>query len=96
MARYPEIPDHPEIACALRTGSPRECKSILCADCQCEELYGDKKIYIRNDDIICGDCLKEWILENYDIDELADAFDIRRTTADDYFEKSEEDPYDGD
>ena len=94
MARYPEIPDHPEIACALRTGYPREYKSVQCADCQ-QEFSGEQKLYISDGDIVCGDCLKERILEAYSIDDLADAFDIRKTTAGDYLEELEEDTYDG-
>ncbi|MBR4109337.1 MAG: hypothetical protein IKK41_03345 [Oscillospiraceae bacterium] len=89
-----KIPDHPDIARTLLTGCPREYKSVQCADCE-KELYGDEKIYISDGDTVCGDCLKKRILEDYDIDVLADAFDIRKTTADDYLEESEENPYDG-
>lgn len=95
MARYPEIPDHPEIAHTLLTGYPYESKSVKCADCG-QEFYGDEKIYISNGDTVCGDCLKDRLLDDHDIDDLADAFDIRKTTAGDYLEESEEDPYDGD
>lgn len=93
MTRYPEIPDHPDIACALRTGYPREhmggCKSIRCADCE-QELYGDQRIYIIDGDAVCGDCLKDRLLDAYNIDDLADAFDVRKTTVDDYLEEQEE------
>ncbi len=95
MARYTEIPDHPEIARTLSTGHPHKSNSVKCADCE-QEFSGDQKMYISDGDIVCGDCLKERILEAYDIDDLADAFDIRKTTAGDYLEESEEDPYDGD
>lgn len=94
MARYPEIPDHPEIACALRTGCPREYKSVQCADCE-QEFSGDERIYISDGDAVCADCLKERLLEAYSIDDLADAFDIRKTTAGDYLEELEDNPYDG-
>lgn len=95
MARYPEIPDHPDIARTLLTGHPHESKSVKCADCE-QEFYGDERIYICDGDTVCADCLKERLLEAYSIDDLADAFDIRKTTAGDYLEESEEDPYDGD
>ena len=63
----------------------------------CEkEFYGDERIYICDGDAVCADCLKERLLEAYSIDDLADAFDIRKTTAGDYLEESEENPYDGD
>ena len=83
MAKHLKITDHPEIACALRTGHPREYKCVHCADCQ-QEFSGDQKVYISDGDVVCGDCLKERILEAYDIDDLADAFDIRKTTAGDH------------
>ena len=95
MARYPEIPDHPDIARTLFTGYPHESKSVKCADCE-QEFYGDERIYICDGDAVCADCLKERLLEAYSIDDLADAFDIRKTTAGDYLEESEENPYDGD
>ena len=81
MARYP--------------GHPHESKSVKCADCE-QEFCGDERIYIRDGDTVCADCLKERLLEAYSIDDLADAFDIRKTAAGDYLEESEEDPYDGD
>ena len=86
MARYPEIPDHPEIACTLLTGYPRDHKGVLCVDCE-QEFYGDERIYISDGDTVCADCLKERLLEAYSIDDLADAFDIRKTTVGDYFDE---------
>ena len=86
------LPDHPEIARTLRTGYPYPLKTLFCADCGCE-LTGD--IFISDGDVICADCLKERLLESYSIDDLADAFDIQKTTASDYLEESEENPYDG-
>ena len=83
MARYPEIPDHPDVARALLTGQPHESKSVKCSDCE-QEFYGDKRIYICDGGTVCGNCLKERILESYSIDDLADAFDIRKTTVGDY------------
>ena len=95
MLQRLEIPDHPDIARTLLTGYPHESKGIICADCE-KEMYGDEKVYISDGDTVCGDCLKERLLEAYDIDDLADAFDIRKTTAGDYLEELEENPYDGD
>lgn len=92
MAQHMEIPDHPDVACALLTGYPRAFESfkhIECEDCG-HELYGDQKIYLHDGDIVCGTCLKKRILEAYSIDDLADAFDIRRTTADDYINENME------
>ena len=83
MIRHQEIPDHPDIARTLLTGYPHERKSVKCADCE-QEFYGDERIYISDGVAVCADCLKERILEAYDIDALADAFDIRKTTAGDY------------
>ena len=95
MARYPEIPDHPDIACALRTGHPRTYKAIQCVDCG-SEMFGVHLIYIDNGDILCGSCLKARILNNCTIDDLADALGVRRITAGDYIEELEEYPNDGD
>lgn len=94
MAQYPEIPDRPDIARTLLTGYPHKSKFVKCADCE-QEFSGDERIYISDGDAVCADCLKERLLEAYDIDDLADAFDIRKTTAGDYLEESEGNPYDG-
>lgn len=88
MQRFPAIPDHPAIAHALRTGYPRPYKSIKCADCG-QEFSGDHRIYISDGDTVCADCLKNRILEDYSIADLADAFDVRKTTAGDYLEELE-------
>lgn len=86
MSQRLEIPDHPDIARTLLTGYPHESKGIICADCE-KEMYGDEKVYISDGDTVCGDCLKERILEAYDIDDLADAFDIRRSSVNEYLEE---------
>lgn len=80
------IPDHPEIACALRTGYPRPYKSVRCEDCG-SEMSGSHRMYIDNGDVLCGSCLKARILDEYTTDDLADAFDIRKTTAGDYLDE---------
>lgn len=89
MARYPEIPDHPEIAHALRTGFPRPYKSVKCTDCE-QECYGDEKMYISDSEPVCSKCLRNRLLEDYDIDDLADVFDIKKTTAYDYLTETED------
>lgn len=89
MARFAEIPDHPEIAYALRTGYPKPVKFVKCADCG-EEFTGDHRMYISDGDLVCGNCLWNRIEENYDSDDLAEAFDIERTTAGSYVEEQEE------
>lgn len=81
--------DHPEIAHALLTGYPKPFKCVRCADCG-EDFSGDHKMYISDGDAVCGDCLKDRLLQAYDIDDLADAFDVRKTTAGDYLEELEE------
>ena len=86
MSQRLEIPDHPDIARTLLIGYPHESKGIICADCE-KEMYGDEKVYISDGDTVCGDCLKERILEAYDIDDLADAFDIRRSSVSEYLEE---------
>ena len=86
MSQRLEIPDHPDIARTLLAGYPHESKGIICADCE-KEMYGDEKVYISDGDTVCGDCLKERILEAYDIDDLADAFDIRRSSVSEYLEE---------
>jgi hypothetical protein len=73
----------------MRTGYAYSGKSVQCADCE-QEFYGDEKMYINNGDVVCGTCLKERILDARDIDDLADAFDVPRTTAGEHLRKQEE------
>ena len=89
MPRYPEIPDHPEIACALRTGYPRQIRYVRCADCG-KQFSGDHKMYLSDGDLICGGCLRDRILENYDDDDLAEAFGMEKTTACEMIENEED------
>lgn len=88
MARFAQIPDHPEIACALRTGYPRPVKSVKCADCG-EEFTGDHRMYISDGDLVCENCLRSRIEENYNSDDLAEAFGMECTTAGRYIEEQE-------
>ena len=86
MPRFPEIPDHPEIARALRTGYPRPYRYVLCADCG-GEFSEDHTMYISGGDLICGKCLLDRILENYDTDDLAEALGVESTAVRDYLEE---------
>lgn len=79
-------PEHPEIACALRTGHPRPVLTVKCADCG-QLFSGDHRLYISDGDTVCGECLMDRLLDAYDVDDLAHAFDIECTTAGDYLEK---------
>ena len=74
-----KTPEHPEIEMALRTGYPKIPGSVQCADCGAD-LFGDTHIYESDGDLICGECLKERILDKYSIADLAAAFDIPGTT----------------
>lgn len=89
MAKFPEIPDHPEIARALRTGHPRSYKHLMCADCGAE-MAGSHLVYVCDGDTVCGACLKKQILKNYSIDDLAEAIGVRSTTVSDYIEEQED------
>lgn len=82
------IPEHPEIARTLRTGYPRSCKDVQCKDCG-SAMSGTHRIYVDNGDVLCGSCLKIRIHDEHTVDDLADAFDIRKTTAGDYLEELE-------
>lgn len=80
MNGYNNIPDHPEIACALRTGYPRPLQPhITCADCD-KELYGDDLVYAPDGVIVCEDCMETRIQE-MDTSALAAALGIACTTA---------------
>ena len=80
MPKLPLIPDHPLIANAQRTGYPHTCKSVRC----------DEKMYICDGDIVCGDCLKDRLLDTYGIADLAQAFNISGTTVSDYLNSQED------
>lgn len=89
MSGYNDIPDHPEIACALRTGYPRPLPPhIVCHDCD-RELYGDDPVYTPDGVTVCEDCMEERIRE-MNTSVLADALGIERTTASDRLEEFHE------
>jgi len=84
-----DLPDHPEIACALRTGYPRPLPPhVTCSDCG-KELYGDDPVYTPDGETICEDCMEERIQE-MKMSDLADALGIGRTTASDRLEEIRE------
>jgi len=89
MPKLPIIPDHPLIANAQRTGYPHTCKSVRCVDCE-QDFYGDEKMYICDGDIVCGDCMKDRLLDAYGVEDLARAFDISGTTVSDYLNSQED------
>ena len=75
--------EHPEISCALRTGYPHKSKAVKCADCE-QDFYGDETMYISDGEIVCGNCMKDRLLDAHGIADLAAAFDIAGTTVSDY------------
>lgn len=80
MSGYNSIPDHPEIARALRTGYPGLPQPhITCADCD-RELYGDDLVYAPDGVMVCEDCMEARIQE-MDTSELAAALGVTCTTA---------------
>lgn len=85
-----QIPEHPDIAMALRTGYPHKCRSIQCADCG-REFFGDAAMYISDGELVCGECLKDRILANYSIADLAAAFDIAGSTVAEHLEQGDVD-----
>lgn len=89
MAKRLEVPDHPDVARALRTGYPRQYDHLMCADCG-SEMTGSNRVYISDGDTVCGTCLTRRILENYSIDDLAEAFDVRCTTVIEFKEGQED------
>ena len=88
MARYPEIPDHPEIARTLRTGHLNKSKSVECTDCQ-QKFCGNEKMYIDKGEVVCGYCMKNRLLDTYSIADLAEAFDIASITAEAHLAEQE-------
>ena len=83
------IPEHPEIAQALRTGYPRPCRSVKCADCE-QEFYGSDQMYNYEGELVCGCCMKDRLLDDQGIADLAEAFDIAGTTAEAYLAEQED------
>ena len=76
-----QIPEHPEIAMALRTGYPHKCRSVKCVDCE-QEYSGNETMYNYDGDIVCGCCMKDRLLDAHGVADLAAAFDIYGSTVD--------------
>ncbi len=82
------IPDHPEIACALRTGYPQPPKEpieIHCDECGCH-IDGSEKVYAYDGERICEKCCRDRITEDFDVEEIAKALKIAFKSAEDYVE----------
>lgn len=72
------IPDHPDIARALRTGYPHECRTVRCFDCK-NDFNGDYVMYVFGSVIFCNGCMRRRISQACDVAPLAKAFE--KTTA---------------
>lgn len=80
------IPDHPAVACALRTGYPEpehEPEPVVCAHCG-REMTGRENVYLYEGDPVCGDCCAEMIRRDLSVDVLAELVGIATMTAEDY------------
>lgn len=80
------IPDHPDIARALSTGYGRAFRAVRCTSCRAE-FTGDSPLYNYYGDILCRTCFRRSLLDDKNTDELADAFNIDKTTAFDVLER---------
>lgn len=85
-----QIPEHPDIAMALRTGYPHKCESVQCADCS-REFFGDAVLYESEGELVCGECLKNRLFANYSIADIAAAFDVAGTTVAAHLEQGDDD-----
>lgn len=84
---YPDIPDHPEIACALRTGYPRPLPPhIKCAECEIE-LTGESPVYEVDGRRLCEDCFESYI-DDMPLEDLAEKLGYNHTTAESLLERS--------
>lgn len=77
------IPDHPDVASALRTGYPlgaQESKAIKCDYCG-KELSGDDYVFDYGGSPTCEECLMENLKEDYAICKIAEQFGLVYKTA---------------
>ena len=83
------IPDHPEIACALATGypnSPKEPDPVHCSECG-TELTRDDKVYDYDGDALCENCCRDRIEEEFDMSYIAQALGLIVKSAENYAEE---------
>lgn len=85
------LPDHPDIANALRTGYPHGDNSpeIICDDCG-EYLTSTERVYIIDNAPLCRRCALNYIEANFDVEEIADKLGITSKTVWDYKEELNE------
>ena len=86
------IPDHPEIACALATGyphPPKELPAVYCDECS-HEMTGDEKVYDYDGEALCENCCRDRIMEDIDMETIARALGIIAKTAEIYAEEQYE------
>ena len=84
--RHLNIPDHPEIACALATGYPhpvKELEPVNCTDCG-TELAGEDEVFIYDGEPCCENCCRTRIDEDFFLSDIAKALQIPMKTAADY------------
>ena len=83
------IPDHPEIACALATGYPKPPKEpdpIYCDECSCE-LSGDTRVYDYDGEKLCENCCRDRVMEDIDMSDIARALGIITKSAEEIMEE---------
>lgn len=82
------IPDHPEIACALATGYPKPFKEpdpVCCSECG-KELVGTDTVFDYDGESLCANCCINRITDNYEVSEIAQALGIIAKKAEDFTE----------
>lgn len=86
-----DIPDHPEIACALATGYPHPVKEyfVNCEDCG-NELTGMDKVFDYDGDPLCEECFRERLMEDMSMEEIAEKLGFIVKDAYDYAAEMEE------
>lgn len=85
------IPDHPDIANALRTGYPYgdDRPEIVCEDCG-DSLISTERVYFFDGEPVCEKCALERIEEQFSIHDIADKLGITSKTVADYAEELSE------
>jgi len=86
------IPDHPEIACALATGYPYPVKDpepVNCTDCGLE-LTGEDTVFIYDGEPCCENCCRDRIEEEFDMSHIAKLLNIPTKSAVEYAAECEE------